>query len=241
MPPQFFRRRRRQRRAGINRLTQRLGAVGTQRALQPAGIQRFGNQIQACSRQSVVSSFKPGRVADADKKSGKQQRRANHCAARIRRQRARPRRVERAEQIFKQRQRPHRRIFGGRKGVVENGVRRGQPDEFLTISELWQAVAELPLRKQRREIAEAEIPSSLSVCHFEIPRAGRGAVRQFDFHIRPDSRARRHFSARIPAARSVLSKLTRRSWPEISRVARKAAMALAAAPRPTSQMTNSPE
>ena len=73
---QLFRRRRRQRLAGINRFVQRLGAIGAQRPRQPAGIQRFGNQIQSvCGDRRLL--LHPGRVADTDKEPGQQQCGAN--------------------------------------------------------------------------------------------------------------------------------------------------------------------
>src|SRR6185295_18401747 len=86
-----------------------------------------------------------------DKKSREQQRDAKNRAARIRRQRAGTLRVEQLKQVGEQRQRPHRGVFGGRKGVEQNRVRRWQ-------RRLGGASVRASRSQQRWKISEQKLP-----------------------------------------------------------------------------------
>lgn len=109
----------------IGWLTQRFSTGRSLSPQEPAGVQRFVDQIERIRGDRRFFFLTCG-VTDPDKKACQQKGDPQHGAARVSWQRARTGRIQEPKEIGKKRQSPHRWILRGRKSIEHDQVRFGQ-------------------------------------------------------------------------------------------------------------------
>lgn len=134
--------------SGVDGLAQGFSAMGTLGAIEPAVVQGFADQFEGvCSDGGLF--FHASGVADADKETGQEQGGAHQGAAGVGGEGAGTLEIDSAIQILKHGEGPHGGVFGGRKGVVENGVRRRNGFPALTQPRGKIAEGKLPVDVER--------------------------------------------------------------------------------------------